>query len=188
MPLYQSFDPNAEIVGTTVSGFTKSVLYEDLTGVLKRHNLDNIDPTQWYPVQNLLNVYNDMAVKGNTSSVFVSLGMAAVQVSLDHMPAAMKSLTLAQFLSNYDSVWQSRHRGGDVGYVRFEQVNDNHFVMTFKSPYPDDIFYGAFYAYARHFCPRNKRFSVSYDTNHPRRDRGGEETVIHIRLENPDRL
>lgn len=183
MPRYQSFDPNAEIIGRTVSGFIKSIMHDEIDEILKRHGLDHIDPQAWYPVQQLLDIYNDIAVGINVSPIFVSLGMAAAQIGLDGMSEEAKSLSLQAFFSNYDAVWQSRHRNGDVGHVKYEQINEDHIILTIKVPYPDDIFYGAFYTYARHFHPKNKNFSVAYDERIPTREHGGQETVIHIRLQ-----
>jgi hypothetical protein len=182
--IYQVSDPETEIVGTIVSAFTKSLLHEDIAGILQRHQLDNIDPNEWYRVQRLLDVFNEVVSEGNTSSVFVSLGMAAAQVALDNMPPALKTLPMNLFFANYDAVWQSRHRNGDVGHVKFEQVDENHIKMSFNSPYPNDIFYGAFYTYARHYCPPNKRFTVAYERIIPILEERGQEAIIHIRLEN----
>ncbi len=184
MPRYQAFDPQVEMIGMTASGFIKSLMHDDITDILARHHLDNIDPQGWYPVQNLLDVMSEISEGSNTTTIFVSIGMAAVEMGLEAMPAAMKSLSIQEFFSKYDAVWKSRHRNGDPGSAQYELVDENHIILRIKTPFPDDIFYGGMYAYARFFCPNGKTFSVAYDENIPRRDAGGDVTVIHIRLKN----
>jgi len=183
MPRYESFDSQAEMTGRTVLSFVKSIMHEDITGILARHHLDNIEPDGWYPVQMLLDVLSEISEGTNTSSIFVSIGVAAAQIGLDAMPPAMKAISLEEFFSKYDAIWKSRHRNGDGGSVRCEQVDENHLILHVKTPYPDDVFYGAMYAYARFFCPRDKTFSIAYDETLTPRDAGGDETVMHIRLQ-----
>ncbi len=182
MGRYKEFEPNSQIVGMTASALTKNILYEDIEAILKQHKLDNIDPAAWYPLQNVLDILSEIASKGgNASSTFVSIGMKAAELSIESMPAPLKAMPIEEFYSKYDAIWQSRHKG-DVGHVQFEKVNDNHFILRLRSPYPEDIFYGAFYAYTRHYCPPNKSFSVAYDEVMLRPEFGGGEVIIHIRL------
>ncbi len=184
MPTYQAFDPNTELVGRTALSMTSNIMQDEYIDILKRHGLEQIDPEAWYPVQSLLDVFNEIARGGfNASPIFVSIGMAAARLSLESMPPQLKALPWQTFFTSYDKVWQSRHRNGDVGRVTTEYVDDNHLVLRFRSPYPDDIFYGAFYAYTRHFKPAGKNFSVTYDDKLLPRDKGGNETVIHIQVE-----
>ncbi len=184
MPTYQAFDPKSEIIGRTALSMTTSIMHEDIEGILERHGLKSIDPEAWYLVQSLLNVMNEVISGGvNASPIFVSIGMAAARLSLEAMPPQLKALPWQTFFASYDKIWQSRHRNGDVGHVVCEQVDDHHLILRFRSPYPDDIFYGAFYTYARHFKPEGMSFKVAYDEKLLPRDRGGDETVIHSYVE-----
>jgi hypothetical protein len=183
MPPYQSFDPSTEVIGTSLVGFTKSMVHDNLTEILARYHLDKIDPQAWYPVQTLLDLFGEISNGVEPSPTFISLGVAVAQAGLQAMPAAAKAVTLEQFFASYNDLWQSRHRNGDAGYIKYEAISPNHLVLKFKTPYPDDILYGLIYAYARFFCPKDQTTSVAYDDHFPRRDLGGKETIIHIRLE-----
>jgi len=184
MQRYQAFDSQAEMTGMTASSFVKSIMHDDITAILTRHHLDNIDPQGWYPVQTVLDVLNEISEGENASSIFVSVGVAAAQLALAALPPVMKGCTLQEFFSKYDAMWKSRHRNGDAGFVHCEQVDENHLILCIKTPYPDDVFYGAIYGYVRFFCPKDKTFSISYDDQIPTRDAGGDETVMHVRLQN----
>jgi hypothetical protein len=179
MSHYQAFDMKSEVLGQMAMSMTKSVLHDEIEQILDRHGMNNLDPNSWYPVQNLMEVFNE--VSENTSQIFVSIGMASAQSSLQAMPQ-IKALPFHKFFAGFDSVWQSRHRNGDVGHLKYKQIDDNHITMTFRSPYPDDIFYGAFFTYAREFKPEGKTFKVSFDETTPTREKGGKETTIHIYL------
>lgn len=183
MPRYLAFDPHAEMTGMTVLSFVRSIMHEDIAGILKRHHLDNIDPQGWYPVQPLLDVLSEISEGANSSSIFVSIGVAAAQIVLEGMPPAMKTLSLPEFFSKYDAIWRSRYRNGDGGSIQCQQVDDNHLIVRVRTPYPDDIFYGAIYTYTRFFCPKGKTFSVAYDETAVPHDAGGEATIMHIRLQ-----
>ena len=61
MSHYQAFDPKSEVTGQMVFSMTKSILLDDIKEILKRHGMDNIDPKSWYPVQSLLDVFNEVA-------------------------------------------------------------------------------------------------------------------------------
>jgi len=183
MSRYVSFDPNVEMTGRTALSFVKSILHDDIAEILERHQLSNIDPDGWYRVQTLLDVLTEISEGLNTSSIFVSLGVAAAQLGIDGFPPALKNLSLPEFFLKYGDVWVSRHRNGDCGSVTCEVVDDKHLIMHVRTPFPDDIFYGAIYGYARFFCPQDKTFTVSYDQTQPGHDHGGEETVLHIRLQ-----
>lgn len=65
-----------------------------------------------------------------------------------------------------------------------KKESDNHFIITAKVPYPDDLMYGLFYTYTRHFRPVGKGLTVHYDESAPHRDQGGESTVYHILIKN----
>lgn len=182
MPRYLAFDPQAEMTGMTVLSFVKSIMRENITGILKRHGLETIDPQGWYPVQPLLDILSEISESPNSSSIFVSIGVAAAQLALEGVLPSMKTPTLYEFFGQYDAMWKLRHRNGDGGYVRYEPVDPNHLIIHVKTPYPDDVFYGAIYGYARFFCPKDKTFSVAYDETRPTREAGGDETIIHIRL------
>lgn len=180
---YQTFDPKAELNGTSAMMFSNSIMHDDLEDILKRRGLDSIDPNGWYPLQSLLDVFNDIAEGRNASSTFVSIGMATAELSINQMLSAdLKSLSLAEFWQSYPDVWLARHRKGDVGYVTCVVEDERNITLTFRAPYPDDMIYGLVYGYTRYFRPKGSHFSVAYDQDMPTREAGGYETILHIHI------
>ncbi|MDX1993035.1 MAG: hypothetical protein SF029_11625 [bacterium] len=179
MPIY-TCDPNIELNGITTMAFIRNVQHAEIAPILQKHRMDTIDPNAWYPLQDVLNVLSDVSQTGDSMSNFVSLGMAAVQMQFQAAPQQLEGLTLADLLLRYPQVYQARHRGGSAGTISVEQPEQKHIIIRMDIPYPDDVFYGVFYAYARGLLPKGTSFTVKYDPRIPRREEGGSETIIHI--------
>ncbi|MBC8172012.1 MAG: hypothetical protein H7X77_10080 [Anaerolineae bacterium] len=183
MPHYQSFDPKAEIIGQTALSLITNIMHDDIAGILKRHDLEQIDPAAWYPIQSVLDVLSEISEGENASSAFVSIGMAAGKLGYDSLPDAVKQMSLGDFLVLYSKHYQSRMRNGDAGWIKVEQRNERHSVIQSCIPFPDDVFYGVFYAYARLYRPAGKGFTVKYDEQLVRHDDGGEFTTLHVLID-----
>jgi hypothetical protein len=183
MPRYVAFSPTTEITGGAILAFITNINYDNIEYILRRHNLDKIDPKQWYSHQLALNVLSDISEGQNASPNFVAIGMAAGELGAKNLPPHMLSMTLIDFVTAYATVFQSRHRNGDAGYVITERIDNNHVTLRFKSPYPDDFMYGVLYGYARYYTGEKRRFTLRFDENHKRREQGGDETVLHLQLD-----
>jgi hypothetical protein len=183
---YQVFEPGIEVSGVSAQALTSSIIHKEIEAILIRHNLNNIDVEAWYPLQDVLDVFNELAAMSNKSDYFVGIGMAVAQNTYNGLPDAMRKLSLIQFLNGYEQIYLTRQRcceNGDKGYLKPEQVDEHHIVVRMRVPYPDDLFYGIMYGLARSFRPAGKGFTVKYDPDLPRREQGATETVIHIRID-----
>jgi hypothetical protein len=179
MPRY-TCDPQTELMGRTALSLIENIQHQNIAPILHKHGLDSINPDTWYKMQDVLNVLSDISEGANAMSNFVSIGIAAAELSV--LPPEMEKLSLAQILTAYGQIYKLRHRGGDAGEVSSEQISDKHFKITMSVPYPDDVFYGVMYGYARRFRPQGAHVVVQYDENTKRRDDGGEYTIVHIKL------
>jgi hypothetical protein len=95
----------------------------------------------------------------------------------------LSNLSPVDFFMHYGEVYQSRHRNGDAGFIRAEKTSDTHVKVSMKTPYPDDLYYGVIYAYARYLAVKQgKQFTVKYDEKLPRRDNGGSVTIVDITI------
>jgi hypothetical protein len=185
---YQAFAPDAELSGTSAQALTSCIVHDEIEAILIRHRLNDIDASAWYPVQVVLDVFNDLAATGSHVEYFVSIGMAAAETIYNTLPESMRRLSLMPLLDTYQQIYLSHQRspaGGDMGYMKAWQIDDDHIIMRVRVPYPDDIMYGLLYGLVRHFRPADRDFTVYYDVHQPRREHGGTETIIHIKLLEP---
>lgn len=181
MTIIYTCDPNLELAGHTAHALLESINRDNYFDILERHGFADIDETVWYPLQDLLNVMNDMNERGGTMMDFVSIGMVGGATSI--LPPQIECLSLREFFLSYGNTYQRIHRNGDAGEIQAAEVEENHLVLTLLDvPYPDDMMYGVFYSYARRFA-RGAHFTVAYDDELTRRDLGGDSTVVHITWE-----
>jgi len=181
---YQAFDPKAEVNGYSMLGFIQCVRKEDIWPYLEAHDLTEINPEGWYPVQKWLDVLSDLAEMrpGQAMFDFVAVGMKVTELS--PFPPEWNALPFHKALVLCaESYMSGLHRGGDVGEVRVELVNPKHIKENIRTPYPDDFWYGICYGGCRRFLPPGTHFTVYYDPDAPRREQGGEWTLIHITWE-----
>jgi len=181
---YIAFDPKAEVNGYSLLGFSQCLRKEVVQPLLEAHGLANIDPAGWYPVQDWLDVLNDLAEErpGQAMFDFVAVGMKVAETT--QYPPEFKGLPLPKIFTIGNEQFRSlQHRGGDVGEIVLEVVGSKHVIQKVRTAYPDDFWYGLFYGFTRLFLPPGTHFTLYYDPEIPRRDEGGEWTLIHVTWE-----
>lgn len=175
MARYETFGPDAEVLGSAMLAFVESMNYGNLMVILEQHNLTTIEPDRWYPQQIWLDVFSDVA----STEDLVSVGMKIVNTA--KMPPELETLPFIEIMSNFNQgSYLANNRGADIGEIAIEVVDDNHIIMIDKTPYPDSFVYGAYYAMARKYLPKNYQFTIRYDSKVKRRSEGGTETRVHI--------
>lgn len=181
MARYVSFDQKVEVIGQNMLSFVQNINAQNVMPLLKKHGLAEIDPEQWYPLQRWLDVLSDLSAQAGGVFDMVAIGAAISQTAL--MPPEVEKMPFEQFLYLVDQVYQMQHRNGDAGKVEIEKVADRHMKVIVRVPYPDDLEYGTTYGFAHRFLPKDARITVEYDPDLPRREEGGERTVIHVTWE-----
>lgn len=178
---YVSFDPNAEVVGRSILAFVQCTQSEEIAPYLEKYGLASVDPNAWYPVQTWLDVLSDIARQTATLDTmydFVSIGMKLADVV--PLPSEYTKVPFNEALmASGGKGYQMNHRG-NVGEQTVTQIGDKHIQVRIRTPYPDDMFYGVYYGLARRFMPSGTNFTVAYDDSLPRRDQGGEVTVLNL--------
>jgi len=173
------FSADHEIPGQIMVDFKNAVGAEEIMPYFAKHGIPTIDPAIWYPMQDLLDIYNDMVeTKGDTMFDFVAIGMKTAEQAF--FPPEFASLPLMVILQGTDQVFHMNNRGTDIGSVDMEVVSPNHVKYTLRLCQPDDLWYGVFYGYVKRFSPPGTPFTLYYDADVQRRDLGGEKTVLHI--------
>jgi hypothetical protein len=178
MPTYTSLDPNVEVIGQNMLSFIQNIQAEAIQPVLEKHGLLNVQPDTWYRLQDWLDVLSDLSTQSGAMFNMVAIGTAISETAL--IPPEVAAMSLEQFLFIVDNVYQMQHRNGDPGHIQTEQVADKHIKLTVRVPYPDDLEYGTTYGFVRRFLPKGTNFMVEYDPDTPRREQGGDATIIHV--------
>jgi len=179
MAKWHVFSEDHEFPGQILIDLANAVGSDQIMPYFAKHGLTNIDPKAWYPQQKLLDVYNDMqATKNGTMFDFVSIGTKQAEQAI--VPAQFASMPLLDILQGVGQVFKLNNRGTDIGEMRCETMTDKHVKMILRVTTPDNLWYGIFYGFVRRFIPKDTRFTVYFDKDVPRRDNGGDVTIIHI--------
>lgn len=171
-------DPGMEISGNLAISLLVNLQAEDFQPFLEKYGLADVRPDQWYPYQDLLNVFKEVSEQPGAMFNFVAVGMAAVDRY--DLPAQIASMSLEEFFLNVLPTLTGRqYRNGTSSRISVEKVAEKHLLIRTATAYPDDTAYGFMWGFARRFI-RGGHFTLTYDENHTRHDFGGEDTLIHL--------
>jgi hypothetical protein len=176
---YQSFDPEAQVSGQSMLGFHQAIDRDILDPLLKKYELVNIQPEQWYLLQSWLNVLSDIDEQQgayNTMLTFSDIGQKVGAGLL--LPTAMiVEIGLVEFSKRFGEQNYLDNHQGNVGSYVVEKAADNHIIFNLRTPYPPDFWYGLLYGIARRF---SKSFNVQYEDIAMRSYAADETIRIHV--------
>ena len=151
--------PRAETSGRLVLAFTQSLHHDEIKPILRKYQLEPVDPDAWYPQQRLLDVFREIQEgHTNVSQNLVAIGMkgaetAAYPPEIDSIKTALLALPLIHELN---------HRNiPNVGLEYEVQIlGDRHIQVTNHSPYPNDTLYGFIWEIVKRFKPAESQFTI----------------------------
>lgn len=173
----QQADTSAKVIGQVLFIFSRNMKASELQALLNKYNIREPNPTKWYFVNDILNLFQDIISQPEAMYNLVSIGMAVAEYAL--LPAEFTNMTADSFFLNVNQVYQMQHKG-NVGELTTLKIGDGHYKIEIVSPYPDDFWYGIMYGWAKRYVPVESQFTVRYDNAIIRRDLGGEKTVVEI--------
>lgn len=178
MTKFEALGPDAEVLGGAIHGFIQATNRDNIWPHLEKLGMTEIDPAAWYPKQLYIDLWNSI-VESNEAHMFdfVSIGMTIAQLA---WPKELDGQPFETIVIGWTDAFDTVNRGADRGYIRAEKVADQHYKIIHCTPDPDDLNYGVVYGTCRRFLPESTDFTVYYDEDTPRRDVGGEETIIHV--------
>ncbi len=187
MQSYVTFSPDVKVLGEVVVAFLQCVSYKSIApylmrhGLLGRHGLQTVDPKQWYHLQDWLNVLHDLLQDHpDAPGHLISIGVAMFDTI--NLQPSFTELSLEEALIEWATLYAATHRGSNIGEIYTEVLDNGQINVITRVPYPDEIFFGLFYALISNHCPDEKDFILEYDESVTRRDHGGQYTAYHITL------
>jgi hypothetical protein len=182
MPIYQSLDPNTEIIGAAILGSLSVMDAEHIQPLLEKHGLGSIRPDIWYPLDMWLAFLTELSEYRGAMFDFVSIGMKIIEKTAELMPAPpeVAALPFEQRMQRINEDYHMQYRNGDVGNLTIEPVGEQHLKITDTTASPSDLLYGVMWATARLNLPPRTHFALRYDETLPIKEKGGKYTVIHL--------
>lgn len=178
MSKYHTLGPDAQIRGKLLLNMLESKRGAQVRPFLAQHGLANPDPKQWYPLEDIITIFNEIseAGEGAASATYVAIAMREMEVA--EWPAEIT--TLEQALSIINDAYRIQYRGKDIGGFWCEKLGYHHYRILFQLPHPNDYVYGLMYGMARRFLPEDSQFVVQFDNDYPHNDVSGETSAIEV--------
>lgn len=144
---YQAASPETEVIGSLLVMFTENLRAEDIQPVLRKHNLEKVDPTRWYSQQLVLDILHD--IEGQFSfEELVAIGMKGSEVA----PIPPQVNSIEAVLQAFNGIYQGSTRNMAEGEGLFaERLGDRHYRLVGNTPVPAFVMYGAAYGLVKRF-------------------------------------
>ncbi|MEZ3118108.1 hypothetical protein RYH80_19515 [Halobaculum sp. MBLA0147] len=176
---YQTFDDEATVKGVEITSISQAarslstVFGERAEAILAEHDLGDIDPDQWYPLQHYLDAiqYIDRHV-GSDAVHFIAKEMP----ELTDWPDEVR--TVVDGMNSISGAYSNVHRG-DVGYYEVEQLGERSLRLSCRNPYPCVFDRGIIRGVGERFTPPTAYITFEEQSAQCRRD-GGDECIYDI--------
>ncbi len=178
MAQFKSFAPNVEVKGGVVLSFVEGLgAFRTMAyNILAQYGIANPVEEQWYPQQAYLD-----AVKAISEKV----GKTTLKQIGKHIPelAAWPPDvdTVDKALNSIDVAYHMNHRGGDIGYYRFEKTGVNSGKVICHNPYACGFDHGLIEATARKFAPAGVAVTVRHDDSTTCRQNGADTCTYTVK-------
>jgi hypothetical protein len=131
--------------------------------IVESHDLDSIEPDQWYPVTWWLEVFDSISEERATMTPnLVAIGMEYVQTAI--WPAEVT--TIEDALMAVNDTYQVNHDGGYVGEFSIIAMGPGKVEVLDNTPYPPDFVYGMLYQLVQQHAPLGRRPIVERQPAH----------------------
>ncbi len=150
-----------EVNGAYLLGLINSLNEEDVKPFRERHHLTEIDAEKWYPAQQVIDFYNDIANAPGGMFNLIAIGINVV-MQLPYPPSVK---TLQDAIAAADAINRGAWRGGDAPELKIEMLDERHVRFRFRNvPFPTDLIYGLCFGLVKRFSPPNTHFYVTQTT------------------------
>lgn len=175
MAQFQAFGSEVEVDGGAVlavvqgMGRFKSMACEILAG----HGLASPQPGCWYSQQSWLDAFADIARQLGPHTL-LQIGKQIPETA--RWPAGIQDAH--QALASIDAAYRLNHRGGEIGWYRYEPTGPRSGQMHCHNPYPCAFDRGILLGVARRFCPPDSALlEVPHTPHGPCRSQGDEACI-----------
>lgn len=177
MAQYQAFAKYVEVSGQSAQSVIEAMgMFKKMAvEILAKHGIPELNADQWYPQQNYLDFYRDIAERIGLKTL-KTIGREVPNNAL--WPKEIDSLDKA--LASIDAAYHLNHRGGEIGSYRYEKTGERSAKIIANNPYPCPFDHGLIEGVAQKFAVSTARLRVVHDDTLPCRLNGAESCVYLI--------
>ena len=177
MAQFTAFDPKVEVNGTGIIGFIEfaGTFKKMILNILAKHGIVNPTGKDWYLQQAWLDAYREIYEQVGVKTL-KQIGKQLPEKAL--WPPAID--TVEKALASLDMAYHMNHRGGEIGFYRFEKTGEHSGKVVCHNPYPCPFDEGLIETAAKKFALPGARVHVKHDESQPCRLKGGETCTYLI--------
>lgn len=177
MAEFKAFESGVEVKGAVVLSFVHVMgAFKGIAlGILKDNGIEDPQSHLWYSQQAWLDSFATIAREVGPNTLY-QIGRHLP--SEGHYPPTIDSIERA--LEDLDIAYRTSHRGGDVGYYRFEPTGMTSGKITTFTPYPCEFDRGLIHSLAHKFEPPDSFVDVRHDDTGPCKKLGADYCMHHI--------
>lgn len=153
MPEFQTIDPAVEVWGISIQGALGGMQQlgldpEAVAPILRRHGMEHVDPSAWYPQQAYLDCLRDLGEQWG-QGILRELGRLVPATS--KFPPEIHSMDRA--LRTLDIAYHMNHRGGEIGNYLYEPFGPREGLLHCDNPYGCEVDMGIIEGLGTRFIP-----------------------------------
>ena len=177
MAQFKAFAPGVEVKGAAVMAVVKGMGSFETSArrFLAEEQIVDLREQGWYPQQAWLNAFRAIAEKLGPATLR-QIGTKIPESAA--WPPTVNSIEKA--LASIDRAYHMNHRGGEIGYYRFEKTGEKSGLMVCGNPYPCAFDLGLIDATVKRFSLRGAFFQVVHDAATACRQKGGETCTYQV--------
>lgn len=178
MAQFQAFEPQTEVGGASILLLVDAMgTFKRLaTSILERNGIHEIDRNKWYPLQAYLDAYREIYEQIGERTL-KSIGKQVPDKV--HWTSDIDSIEGA--LISINAAYNLNHRGGNIGYYRYEKAGERSAKIVCCNPYPCVFDMGLIEAVGNKFAPPGSRVRVTHETPDVCRSKGGDVCTYSVR-------
>lgn len=177
IPFCEKVKVRGEVILAILSGL--SYLKDEIVEILRRNNIDEVHPAEWYKITDVLNTFKEIDKEFGSSALF-SIGESIPDKAI--FPSYIKDLKEA--LEKLNTAYSLNHKNGEIGYYKLLEWNEQEKKAYYecKNPYPCHFDRGILTKIANNYIPTDsKGIEVLLDISRVSRLDGAESSYYIIK-------
>jgi hypothetical protein len=161
MSTYVAFDNQTQISGRFILSAVEA-LGPEVSIILQRHGLLNIQTDKWYPQQAWLDALMEMMMSRGNHTAALDLFRVGIRVAENiELPGHIRRVD--DLVNDANWVFENHYRNGTPGSVTASFTGPQRVRVVVRSPHPGDFLMGMIYGMAKRLVHGGGDFAVRED-------------------------
>lgn len=177
MAQFKAYEPGVEVVGDAVLAFVNAMgPFKGIAlGILKDNGISDPQTHLWYSQQAWLDAFRTIAREVGPNTLYQIGRQIPIQ---GRYPPGQQ--TIEEVFEQLDTAYKQSHRGGEVGFYRYDPLGLRTGRVVCFTPYPCDFDRGLIHSLAERFAPSDALLDVRHVRPGPCKEEGAEHCDYQV--------